>query len=452
MTPLGFSKENISWEKMSSTEVLNYFKFKEDQKREKNLLFLKKAKFKIINGDLKLAKFYLSSINTKHRNILFPKLRLESLLFFLKGQYKDSLAILKNSQFSWNSFYKEICFLKVLNFLALDMKKELQKEALKCQENTFAFSKKKHFWLKKIIKLKLGHDISLGKESPLKLKKIFEDKELTLLWLKLAIFFNKEKDIYSKLPELPKKAYKSKKIRELISFVHYRVGKKNLALDFIEDISTANSENIKGNIRLKNNELELAYGHFQLALKRKVNSKNALERSLPLTWILRKWKKGQKILQSLLSEDIDKNKKLALDTAFNIQKGSLEKASLQLSYLNYEYIGFIPLEILLMNSYVAIKNEKNKELEKYSHEACKKFDGLNCWIRSQLLTWENFPKTIKRKEPIYKDNRLSLESLTELSLTRPLEENLIVDQKDIEELDSAEINLPRGLIYKGIFD
>jgi hypothetical protein len=143
---------------------------------------------------------------------------------------------------------------------------------------------------------------------------------------------------------------------------------------------------------------------------------------------------------------------LALDTAFNIQKGSLEKSSLQLAYLNYEYIGFIPLEILLMNSYVAIKNENIKELDKYSHGACKKFDGLNCWIRSQLLTWENFPKTIKRKEPIYKDNRLSLESLTELSLTRPLEENLIVDQKDIEELDSAEINLPPGLIYKGIFD
>ena len=437
---------------MSRGEVLDYFKFQKAKKREKNLTLLKKAKFNILNGDFKSANFYLKSMDSKHRNLLFPKLRLQALILFLKGNYRSSFKILNDPQFYWHSYYKEVCLLKVLNLIALNGKKRLKRESKKCQEVTFDFSKKKHFWLKQIIKLKLGHRTNFGKESPLQLKKIFLDRELTVLWLKLSIFLNKEKQIYSKLSELPKRLYKSKKIRELISFIHYRVGRKKLALNFIEDISTANAENIKGNIKLKNREFELAYGHFQLALKRKVNSKNALERSLPLSWILKKWKTGQNIIKSTLNEEIDKNKKLALNTAFDIQRGFFDKASLKLKYLNYAYTGFVPLEILLMDSYVAVMNEKVQDLKQYSHEACQKFDGLNCWLRSQLLTWENFPKTIKRNDPIYSDNRLTLDSLIELSITRPLKEELIVDQKDIEELDSAEVYLPKGLIYKGIFD
>ena len=105
-----------------------------------------------------------------------------------------------------------------------------------------------------------------------------------------------------------------------------------------------------------------------------------------------------------------------------------------------------------MNSYVSIVNNNEKDLDQFSHEACLKFDGLNCWIRSQFLTWKQFPQTLKKKDLIYEDNRLTLDSLIELSVLKPLKEELIVDQKDIEELDSAEVNLPENLHYKGIFE
>ena len=58
---------------------------------------------------------------------------------------------------------------------------------------------------------------------------------------------------------------------------------------------------------------------------------------------------------------------------------------------------------------------------------------------------------MKKKDLIYEDNRLTLDSLIELSVLKPLKEELIVDQKDIEELDSAEVNLQKTFI-KGIFE
>ena len=303
--------------------------------------------------------------------------------------------------------------------MALSKTKRFTKESELCQETSSKYAKKNHFWLKNTVKAKNGVQIPIGNENPLQLKKLFEDKEMTTLWLKLAIFLNKEENIVSKLPKLPKKLYRSKKIRELISFIYYRLNQKKLALDFIEDISTANAENIKGNFRLKSKEFELAYGHFQLALKSKINSKNALERSLPLSWILKKWKQGKKHLSSLLSEDIDPKKKRSLETAFLIQMGLYQKAYENLRRLNYDYTGFIPLEINLMNSYVSIVNNNEKDLDQFSHEACLKFDGLNCWIRSQLLTWKQFPQTLKKKDLIYEDNRLTLDSLIELSVLKP---------------------------------
>ncbi len=445
-------EEKIAWEKMSQGDVLDYFQVIKEKKNKKNSFFLKKAKFNIINGNLKAAEFYLKNISSKNKAIVYPKKRLQSLIYFLKEDYVNSLKILEDPEFSFFSFYKETCLIKILNLMALSKTEKLSKETELCQEASLKYSKKDHFWLKNTVKVKNGYAIQIGQESPLQLKKLFEDKEMTTLWLKLAIFLNKEENIVSKLPKLPKKLYRSKKIRELISFIYYRLNQKSLALDFIEDISTANSENIKGNLRLKDKEFELAYGHFQLALKNKVNSKNALERSLPLSWILRKWKQGKKHLSSILSEDIDPRKKRSLDTAFLIQMGLFKKAHEQLKRLNYDYTGFIPLEINLMNSYVSIVNNNEKDLDRFSHEACLKFDGLNCWVRSQLLTWEQFPQTLKRKDRIYKDERLTLDSLIELSVLRPLKEELIVDQKDIEELDSAEVNLPKSLHYKGIFD
>ncbi|MBG07228.1 MAG: hypothetical protein CME68_00580 [Halobacteriovoraceae bacterium] len=453
ITPLHtLGEENIAWENMSQGDILDYFQTMKEEKRKKNDFLLKKAKFNILNGNLKAAEFYLKNISTKNKRIFYPKKRLQSLILFLKKDYANSLKILEDPEFSFFSFYKETCLIKVLNLMALSKKKRLTKETEECQEASSKYSKKDHFWLKNTVKVKNGSPIQIGKESPLQLKKLFEDKEMTTLWLKLAIFLNKEKNIVSKLSDLPKKLYRSKKIRELISFIYYRLDQKEMALDFIEDISTANSENIKGNLRLKSREFELAYGHFQLALKNKINSKNALERSLPLSWILRKWKQGKKHLNSLLSEDIDPRKKRSLETAFLIQMGFFKEAHQHLKRLNYDYTGFIPLEINLMNSYVSIINNNEKDLDRFSHEACLKFDGLNCWVRSQLLTWEQFSKTLKRKDPIYKDDRLTLDSLTELSVLRPLKEELIVEQKDIEELDSAEVNLPKGLHYKGIFD
>jgi hypothetical protein len=59
----------------------------------------------------------------------------------------------------------------------------------------------------------------------------------------------------------------------VISFIYSRLHDNKKALSFIDDIDSPNAENIKGNIRLRNKEYELAFGHFKLALNKKEDVK-----------------------------------------------------------------------------------------------------------------------------------------------------------------------------------
>ena len=68
-------------------------------------------------------------------------------------------------------------------------------------------------------------------------------------------------------------------------------------MSFVDDLSTSNSENLKGLIRLDNNQLELALGHFQLALKKKRHNFTASASSLGLAWVLEQWDFGLDLIK-----------------------------------------------------------------------------------------------------------------------------------------------------------
>ena len=100
-----------------------------------------------------------------------------------------------------------------------------------------------------------------------------------------------------------------------------------------------------------------------------------------------------------------------------------------------------------MDSYLSlIVGEKEKVFDKRKAEsvtelACRAFDGISCWTSMQYIQWENLGKTIKRDEEIFTDKEMTIESLKEKKNIIPLKENITVEQRDIEELDSASIQL-----------
>ena len=174
---------------------------------------------------------------------------------------------------------------------------------------------------------------------------------------------------------------------------------------------------------------------------KKENSINALERAIPLAWMLGQWEEGIKLLSRFIKPGQDERKKLALDTAFKIKIEDYKKAEDQLFILERLFKRQVPHEVEIMKSYVSLRRKNVPALAESSSTSCKRHDGVNCWIQMQMSIWENLGYTIEREENIFSDEDLDIESLKEVASSEPLIESVIIDQKDIEELDSQKLQI-----------
>ena len=258
------------------------------------------------------------------------------------------------------------------------------------------------------------------------------------------IGLNKEDFLFRNLKNLPPRAYENSRIRELVGLVHYRTGDSKKAFDFIEDLDTPNAENIKGNIKLSEKKYELAFGHYMLALKRKQNSLNALERAIPLAWIVGNWDDGLKLLRRILTTKDNEKKVLVLDTLFRIRKEKFQESAAQIRYLDEKYLNKAPFELELMKSYVFLRNKENKPFHSSSTRTCRDFDGLSCWLSLQSGIWDNIGQTINRKEKIPNGHELNIDLIREKMTIEEMDEVHYVDQRDIEELDSSLVQVKLG--------
>src|SRR5690606_1361977 len=126
-----------------------------------------------------------------------------------------------------------------------------------------------------------------------------------------------QKVIIPKIPDFAPEVFQDKELRELIGFLYYREAELVKAYEFIEDLDTPNSENIKGNLYLAGKKYELAYGQFKLALNRKNNSQNALERITPVAWLLSQWEDGANYVEEIrFQDDAQRFRAKVLKTSF----------------------------------------------------------------------------------------------------------------------------------------
>lgn len=418
--------------------------------RSSDIDSLVRAKFKMINGDLRMAKSYLNRINDYKSRVVLIKKRYLALISFIEGDFSQSIGLIKDKHFYDYSIYPQICLLKIINFIALNDIESLQNEKILCMRYTLMTSKNEAFWLDTMIKLKMKDHEEYKKNALWGTGKTITDDEFSKLWLKTGLYLNKEKDLIEMLSTIPESSYQSKRLREIIAFMYLRLNTskdRDKALAFIDDVDSANAENIKGNINLKNKEYELAFGHFQLALKKKQDSLNSLERAISLAWILNQWEDGLKILDNYTYKNLDPRNKRAIKIAFLIKGKKFIDASRELTLLKIDFQNQPPYEVNIMDNYVNLilagkddKYDKRKN-EDTTEKSCQSFDGLSCWLSLQYTQWENLGKTIKRNENIFSDQEMTIESLKEKKEIKPLNETMTVDQRDIEELDSANIEI-----------
>jgi hypothetical protein len=437
-------------DEFEDTAALEFELQNESLTRGQELIDLIRAKFKLVNGDLKMAKFYLFKIEDGKGRLSIIKNRYLAIITFIEGNFNLSLQYLEDKRFFDSSIYSQVCLLKLINFMAVNDNESLIREKDACLYTNEKSSKNEQYWLDTMIKLKLKDNYGVKKNLLTDIELTISDDEMSKLWLKTGLYLNKEKDLLKLISILPESSYQSKRLREIIAFMYLRSGETNnlqKALAFVDDIDTANAENIKGNINLRNKEYELAFGHFKLALQKKQDSTNSLDRAIPLAWILGQWNDGYNMLSSNTNKTIDPRKIKAIKIAFLIRDKKFAEAERELTLLKIEFQNAAPFEVNLMDSYVSLmmaandKKYDKRKIEAASEKACQNFDGISCWISLQLISWKNLGKTITRDDEIFSDKSMTIDSLKENKPIVPLKETMSVDQSDIEELDGASIEL-----------
>ena len=402
---------------------------------------LAQIKFYMINGNLEKAKLMLLQNETTDKYAKVVIFRYLAIINFIQGKYSKSLSYLNKKEMMNFSYSKNLCLMRSLNFLILDRIEESSREWSTCINSTLSLSPTDHTWMTSLINLKTN----TGKESlviPFKSVNIENEQGNFLkLFLKLSLYLGQEDKILSRLKFTNKEIYRDPEIRELIGILYYRRGDIVKAYNFIEDLQSPNSQNIKGNIFLSQKKYEPAYAQFKLALKRKVNSQNSLERVIPLAWTLSQWSDGLRFLQTLNTKTKDKYNKLLLASAFKTQqedyKGALKDLNIILKYSNKSQSS----EVNQLVAYNSLMQRNKRVVQQFGTKSCKDNDGVNCWMQFHLLLWDDFTQTIQRDEIVHAKEVDFVNRYTQSKKMKNFEEEKFIEQKDIEELDSKLISL-----------
>ena len=418
----------------------------DSSKRGSDLRDLRLAKYALLAGDTAKAERYIERLGSDHPRLSHIVNRYQALSAFMQNDYLKTYNNIKSERLNLISSYEEICLLRLLSLFALGKNhpdyNKISPEYDNCRVITNKYTNTDHFWLTNMKNIATGDIAKLPGSKLTDFTSILVNDDTTRLWMKLALYSNREKLILKNIGLLPEESYRNIGIRELLGMAYYRDGNLDRAKEFLEDLNTPNADNIRGDMALTKREWELAYGHFRLALKRKDDSLNALERAIPLTWLLEQWQDGLDLISRYVGEDYDPIKLLALETSLRIRLGQYDKADANLRYLTSKLLGSAPLDIQLMKSFVSLMRGDLKQLKESSAIACKSFDGLNCWIADQLLVWDDLSKTSKRTDEVNASIKsvdfMMSEAKNDIT---PLREKVLIDQRDIEELDSREVKL-----------
>lgn len=401
---------------------------------------LKRIKYHLLNGQIRLASAQLSKLafdQTKLRPIIYRYL---GILHFIDGDYEKSLDYLSKKELRYTPNYQKVCLLKTLNLIVLNYNSKLGDEWGRCKsESSKNLQENNLMWMDVLVALKTNPRPGIT-QIPFRQVKLaaFNTDQLKVM-MKLALYLNQEKLLLTELPNLTLEQLQDPEVRELAGHIYFRSGSLAKSYRFVEDLKSPNAENIKGNLYILRNKYELAYAQFKLALEQKQNSQNALERLLPLAWLLGDWESGGQYAERILSSPETFMNKLTLTAAFLVQKGDFQDARRHLDIITERSRKGTEIDVTQLYSFIALMQNRPVETRKYANLSCTQYDLVNCWLLFQLSQWDSFTLTIRREESIV--HKKNWERLITEDINEPLKEVVYVNQLDIEEMDDKELRL-----------
>lgn len=439
-------------------EYRSGFKFPSSKAHDAELAFEKKLgeldsitfnlariKLAIINGDYDIARILL--LKAKYdKNFSLPiQSRYLAILEFIQGNYSKSLEALQQKELSRIKYKDKTCLMETLNLIIVDKASEASENWQNCKRYLAGKNNSDHIWMDALVDLKFEQQTKIAAKTLDGLNIENERGDLLRLYLKLALYLNEPDTILERIPYLSSTVFSNPRTRELLGLLYYRQGEIVKAYNLIEDLSTPNSENIKGNLYLAQSKYELAYAQFKLALKRKSNSQNSLERILPTAWRLNQWEDGARFSKMLDTNSLNENERLALQAAFLTKAQMHDEARTALKTIVKNKQGQTPLEVNQLLAFNAFVTKDPKSLFMNSNSACAQKDGHACWIRAHMLVWEDLTLLADREDSIFEESEDLLKEYTEGFTVNPIKETVFINQKNIEELEDAQIELIPGI-------
>lgn len=418
-------------------EAINKALF-EDRKME--MAELKRIKYLLINGETRLARLELMKIRNSQSKLKPIIHRYAGILEFVDGNYPEAWKHFSVKDLDSDFHFKKICTAKTLTRVILDKTDGLREDWSRCQLlGLLDLNPQAQRWMDILVNLKTIPTKGITK-APFERERFsrFEIDDLKLI-LKLALYLNQESAVLPELTDLTLEQLRDQEVRELVGTIYFRVGSFVDSFKFVEDLTSPNAENIKGNLYILRKKYELAYAQFKLALNQKENSQNAMERLLPLAWILQDWDNGVKYSERVFASPQTQINKLTLLAAFLTEKGDFDAAAKVLKEINQKSIKANRREVTQLYSFVSMMRNDPEMMRKQAGRSCTQNDVINCWFLYQLSQWDAFPLTIKRKDGIKFSDEFA--KLTQTDMTKPLKEEVYINQLDIEELDDKYIKL-----------
>lgn len=407
----------------------------------KKIDLLEKIKYLIVRGNLDYAKVLLKEADISTDFTKATQLRYLAIIYFVEGNYKLALDTVSRKELKSFQAEPRVCFIKVLSLMITERTNEATNAWQTCYDATVSYSPTNLLWMRILVDLKTTSNKNYVEDIFKEISVENLDKNYLRIYLKLALYLNKQDKVIPRFKFFSEEVLNDTSLRELIGFNYFRAGDVQMAYNTIESLNTANSETFKGNLYSFQGQYNQAYAQYKLALQLKNNSQNAIDRLIPLSWMLGQYKEGVNFLQkNLVSQDnlVQQNTLLAAFLTMNEKHQS--SAQILDRIIEYTNRGE-PLEVSQLLVYNAYSLGDQDKIELFSANSCEKYDGLNCWVKSLYYNWPNALDITKKQEKIHPTNSFQQEKLVQLKFNSEIKESNPVDQKKIEELDNNLINL-----------
>lgn len=420
-------------------EVLINRLLEEEKGRQRTQLV--EAKFHILNGKTRKARESLmvlaKSGKTDYQAMAHRYL---ALIEFQEGRWKEALAHLQVPELTQIPNYGRICPLKTVLRVVVKDVRGLNEEWIRCkQENISDVLARDMVWMDTLVTLATRNSMGPVRANIKRYNPINLSNEDLRTIVKLALYLNIEDLIVGEIENLDYSVIEDEELRALMAHVYYRKGRLADAWKLMEDLYSTNINNIKGNLWILRENQELAYAEFKLALKRKANSHNAIERALPLAWSLKQWKDGAKLAESIYTHEKNRKQQLTTTAAFSVANGQFKEANERLELVQRLSGEGTAAEVSQLSTYVAIRLNDKKVIERHARNSCESGDLISCWILSSRFSWPELPTLVTQSEGFEPAPKLWRTLASEEAPAFKDEE--FIDQRDIDELDDALIKL-----------